>query len=428
MDGGRRWRTLHGLSSITPTPCASGPTIGNSSIGRLDKALDEAQAKGWTVVDMKRDWARLFPFAQEVAVSRHRIDAVRRVRAILLSSRTSGSGRIAMQSPIRNVSDTALWTAMYRAFESERVDALFIDPHARRLAGPRGAAIVRALPHGQSMAWAMVVRTAVIDEIVRACVAKGARTVVNLGCGLDTRAYRLDLPSHLRWLDIDLPGMVAYRRSLLKGEAANCDHADVAADVGEGGALAGVLALARASAGPLLVVTEGLLVYLERAQVDALARGLHDEPLARWWLTDLIAPLLLIPSAGAGSRICSRRTRRCGSHPPTARRSSPRSAGVRPSSDRSGTSRSDSIARRRCRGSGARSAPCGFRARSGACSEWRAWFCSSGVMRRLSTGRGRPRRPCLTALRIEAQLRKRSWMMPRSQTFAGSLWNRWCQN
>jgi hypothetical protein len=34
----------------------------NSSIGRLDKALDEAQAKGWTVVDMKRDWKRMFPF------------------------------------------------------------------------------------------------------------------------------------------------------------------------------------------------------------------------------------------------------------------------------------------------------------------------------------------------------------------------------
>jgi len=33
-----------------------------SSIGRLDKALDEAQARGWTVVSMKDDWKRLFPF------------------------------------------------------------------------------------------------------------------------------------------------------------------------------------------------------------------------------------------------------------------------------------------------------------------------------------------------------------------------------
>jgi phosphoglycolate phosphatase-like HAD superfamily hydrolase len=32
-----------------------------SRIGKLDKALDEATAKGWTVVDMKRDWKTIFP-------------------------------------------------------------------------------------------------------------------------------------------------------------------------------------------------------------------------------------------------------------------------------------------------------------------------------------------------------------------------------
>jgi phosphoserine phosphatase len=33
-----------------------------SHVGRLDRALDEARARGWTVVDMKRDWLRVFPF------------------------------------------------------------------------------------------------------------------------------------------------------------------------------------------------------------------------------------------------------------------------------------------------------------------------------------------------------------------------------
>ena len=33
-----------------------------SHIGKLDKALDEANAKGWAVVDMKKDWKRVFPF------------------------------------------------------------------------------------------------------------------------------------------------------------------------------------------------------------------------------------------------------------------------------------------------------------------------------------------------------------------------------
>jgi len=33
-----------------------------SFVGRLDKALDEAPSKGWTVVDMKKDWKKVFPF------------------------------------------------------------------------------------------------------------------------------------------------------------------------------------------------------------------------------------------------------------------------------------------------------------------------------------------------------------------------------
>jgi len=36
-----------------------------SHIGRLNKGLDEAQAKGWTVVDMKKDWARVFAFSDK---------------------------------------------------------------------------------------------------------------------------------------------------------------------------------------------------------------------------------------------------------------------------------------------------------------------------------------------------------------------------
>jgi hydroxymethylpyrimidine pyrophosphatase-like HAD family hydrolase len=37
----------------------------NSPIGRLDKALDTARAMGWTVVDMKNDWKKIFPFGSK---------------------------------------------------------------------------------------------------------------------------------------------------------------------------------------------------------------------------------------------------------------------------------------------------------------------------------------------------------------------------
>jgi methyltransferase (TIGR00027 family) len=195
--------------------------------------------------------------------------------------------------PIRDVSDTAFWVAMYRAFESERPDAIFHDAYARILAGERGASIVSELPQGQALAWSMIVRTAVIDELVQDCIARGARTVLNLGAGLDTRAYRLALPAAVNWFDVDFPAMIEYRAACLQQEKPVCRYYSVAADLGDSAARAELFAQARASEGPLLVLTEGLLVYLEPQQVRELATQLHSEVLARWWLTDLIAPILV---------------------------------------------------------------------------------------------------------------------------------------
>ena len=195
--------------------------------------------------------------------------------------------------PINHVSDTAHWVAMYRAMESERPDSLFDDPYARRMAGDLGRSIVREVPQGESMSWAVIVRTAVMDELILECIANGATKVLNLGAGLDTRAFRLMLPPTLRWYDVDLPNMVAHRRACLKKVKPRCNHAHVAADVNDATELKQVLCKARNIQGAMLVVSEGLLVYLEPAQVSALADLLHAEQTARWWLTDLVSPTLL---------------------------------------------------------------------------------------------------------------------------------------
>ncbi|MGE5233600.1 MAG: class I SAM-dependent methyltransferase [Acidobacteriota bacterium] len=194
--------------------------------------------------------------------------------------------------PIRNVSDTALWVAIYRAMESERPDALFQDPFARRLAGERGETIVRTMHSGQSMAWPMIVRTAVMDEILLRCVAQGARTVLNLAAGLDARPYRLDLPRDLRWLHVDLPPMIDYVRGQLAGETPRCRLEYVAADLTDAAARTAAIARA-AGGGPAFAICEGLLIYLEAEQVAGLARELHAQPELRWWLIDLASPQLL---------------------------------------------------------------------------------------------------------------------------------------
>ncbi|MEJ8852584.1 SAM-dependent methyltransferase [Variovorax rhizosphaerae] len=200
--------------------------------------------------------------------------------------------------PLRNVSDTALWVAMYRAMESERPDALFDDPLARRMAGARGEAIVRNMPAAHEIAGPMTVRTAVIDEFVLACIEQGACTVINLGAGLDTRAFRLALPAALHWIDVDLPDMVVHRRICLGDTETTCRHSHMVADVCDALAVEAVLSLARSTSGPVLVLTEGLLLYLTENQVARLAAQLFGEPQVGWWIGDLIS-LALCATSGS---------------------------------------------------------------------------------------------------------------------------------
>src|ERR1700720_3770251 len=96
---------------------------------------------------------------------------------------------------IRNISDTARWAAVYRARESERENALFRDPFARRLAGERGEQIAKARPLHEKHSWSWVTRTYLFDRIISEQIGQGADMVVNLAAGLDTRPYRMQLPA-----------------------------------------------------------------------------------------------------------------------------------------------------------------------------------------------------------------------------------------
>ena len=60
---------------------------------------------------------------------------------------------------IRDISDTARWVAWFRAEESDRPDARFKDPFARRLAGERGEKIAQELKEAKRVSWAFVART-----------------------------------------------------------------------------------------------------------------------------------------------------------------------------------------------------------------------------------------------------------------------------
>ncbi|HTR01934.1 MAG TPA: class I SAM-dependent methyltransferase [Thermoanaerobaculia bacterium] len=195
---------------------------------------------------------------------------------------------------LENVSDTARWVALYRALETERRDARFRDPYARRLAGARGEAIAKSLPGFRSGLWPMVVRTSVFDELVlRAVEQEGVDTIVNLAAGLDARPWRLPLPQAVRWVDVDLPGMLRYKTDALAGEKPSCAYEAEAADLTRAAERRALFARLGAGCRRALVLSEGLLIYLADDDVAALAADLHAVPTFREWLIDLVSPRLL---------------------------------------------------------------------------------------------------------------------------------------
>ena len=195
---------------------------------------------------------------------------------------------------IQNISDTAVWVAAYRAQENDRPDAVVKDPFARRLAGDRGEQILRELPVASHGTWALVVRTKVLDDVITELVTRGeADTVINMACGLDTRPWRMDLPAALRWVDVDLPGILDYKLGKLSGETPRCRYEAVKQDLADLPGRRALFARLGSETSKALCITEGLLVYLTADQVGGLATDLHAQPGFKHWLLELVNPVVL---------------------------------------------------------------------------------------------------------------------------------------
>jgi methyltransferase (TIGR00027 family) len=194
---------------------------------------------------------------------------------------------------IRNISDTALWAAIYRADETARPDALFRDPLAARLAGERGRAIREALPKRAQRAWPWVTRTVLFDRFITDAVKSGVDLVLNLAAGLDTRPYRMALPAALQWIEVDLPDLLDYKEDLLKGERPNCALERMRIDLSDRVSRQELFSIVGLRAKRAFVITEGLLIYLSPESVAAFADDLAKPPAFSRWLIDLASPGLL---------------------------------------------------------------------------------------------------------------------------------------
>jgi methyltransferase (TIGR00027 family) len=191
---------------------------------------------------------------------------------------------------VRNISDTALWVASFRARETQRPDALFRDPFAERLAGERGFQIANTLADGNKHQWAWATRTYLFDQFINREVREGADVVVNLAAGLDARPYRMNIPASLRWIEIDLPAMLAYKEEILANDRPRCDMRRISLDLRDVQARRKVFRDVDRQSRTTVVAAEGLLLYFDAEEVASLARDLAVCAHYTSWIIDLASP------------------------------------------------------------------------------------------------------------------------------------------
>jgi methyltransferase (TIGR00027 family) len=178
---------------------------------------------------------------------------------------------------------------LHRATESARPDALFNDFLAERLAGEHGRAIVAKVPRSTRNGWWLVARTKIIDDAITEAVSNGCDRVLNLAAGLDTRPYRLDLPPDFPWVEADLPQLLAEKTQLLADETPRCRLTRNAVDLADSQAREAFLVDALHGATNALVLTEGLLMYLDERDVAGLSAAIK-RPEVAWWMLDFAGP------------------------------------------------------------------------------------------------------------------------------------------
>jgi methyltransferase (TIGR00027 family) len=140
-------------------------------------------------------------------------------------------------------------------------------------------------------------------------LAQGTDMIINLAAGLDARPYRMKFPPALRWVEVDLPEMLEYKQGVLASDRPQCALERVPLDLRDVAARRALFQRLGNEARRALLISEGLIVYLDEEAVAELARDLAAPPSFRRWATDLISPALLkmlrksigVPLQGAGS-------------------------------------------------------------------------------------------------------------------------------
>jgi O-methyltransferase involved in polyketide biosynthesis len=162
--------------------------------------------------------------------------------------------------------ETMLGTLYGRALESRSAHPILRDPHAERVVGLIDYDF-RKLGVQGVVVTSIALRARQLDEWTAAFLARHPQaTVLHLGCGLDSRAERLDPAPGVAWFDVDYPEVIELRRRLYPPRPGYTMIASSVLDPAWLEEVPGDL--------PTLIVAEGLSMYLPPDEGPRLFRRL----------------------------------------------------------------------------------------------------------------------------------------------------------
>lgn len=179
---------------------------------------------------------------------------------------------------------TMLVTLYLRAVES-RSDRSILNDHVAaevvdRIDYDFTGLMVRG---GAGNRFMLALRAKQLDDWTTGFLARHRNAVVlHLGCGLDSRAFRLDLPAGVRWFDVDVPDVIDLRRRLYPEPDW---YRMIGSSVTDDGWLDAV-----PTQRPVLIVAEGLLMYLSEHDNAQLLRRLAERFATGELIFDGFAP------------------------------------------------------------------------------------------------------------------------------------------
>lgn len=164
--------------------------------------------------------------------------------------------------------ETLLITLYARCVESRSKDPVLKDPWAEEAIRRIDYDFDRLKIH-ETNALSIAIRAKNFDLWTASYLAEHPdATVLQLGCGMDSRVYRVDPPASARWYDVDFPDVIALRQRLYPARAG---YQMIGSSLAELGWLEQVPADR-----PAMILAEGVMMYLPEEIVAPLLTRLTE--------------------------------------------------------------------------------------------------------------------------------------------------------